>query len=327
MKIVLPFESALNDRIITNILNDNSETNFTIGKKIYYSFIRKIIPYKLRNQIQKVNAASISHNDNFIDESLINEMDIKKSTKELYPGGEKYAIVLTHDVETENGFQFIPKIMELEKKYDYRSSWNIVPYKYKIDDNIIKLIRSNDDEIGIHGYNHDGKLYYSFSEFKRRAYHINNALEKYEAVGFRSPMVHRKLDWIQLLNIKYDSSFFDYDPYQPFPGGIGIIWPFIAGKIVELPYTMPQDHTLFCVLKEKTIKIWEKKSNWLVKNNGVILVLTHPDYLINKHNFKMYEDLLKHLRGFSLGWFCLPKELADWCEQKTLKITEKSQAH
>jgi peptidoglycan/xylan/chitin deacetylase (PgdA/CDA1 family) len=326
MKIVLPFESPLNDRIITNILNDNSATNFTIAKKFYYSFIRKIIPYKLRIQIQKVNAASVSHYDNFIDESLINEVNKKKSTEVVYPGGKKHTIVLTHDVETENGFQLIPKIMELEKKYGFGSSWNIVPYKYKIDDDIIKLIKSNNDEIGIHGYNHDGKLYYSFSEFKRRAYHINNALEKYEAVGFRSPMVHRNLDWLQLLNIKYDSSFFDYDPYQPFPGGIGIIWPFIAGKIVELPYTMPQDHTLFCVLKEKSIKIWEEKSNWLVKNNGVILVLTHPDYLKDKINFQKYEDLLKHLRGFSQGWFCLPKELAVWCEQNTLKISGKSQA-
>ena len=74
---------------------------------------------------------------------------------------------------------------------------------------------------------------------------------------------------------------------QPFPGGTGSIWPFIAGKFVELPYTMPQDHTLFYVLKEKGINIWKKKAEWIVKNHGMVLVLTHPDYLKERSHFLM----------------------------------------
>jgi peptidoglycan/xylan/chitin deacetylase (PgdA/CDA1 family) len=316
MKIILPFKSGKEDCIKTKILEDNNKTVFTLKKILYYSIIRNRIPLKLKIWLQQANAASLNHSKNFIDGSIIREINIDKSIHALYPQGKKYAIVLTHDVETENGFHFIPKIIELEKKYNFNSSWNIVPYKYKIDKDIIKLINNNNDEIGIHGYNHDGKLYYSFSEFKRRAYYINIALEKYEAIGFRSPMVHRNLNWLQMLNIKYDSSFFDYDPYQPFPGGVGIIWPFIAEKIVELPYTLPQDHTLFYILKEKSIKIWEKKTDWIIKNNGVVLVLTHPDYLAEQKHLAMYEDLLKYLKIYSQGWYCLPREIAKWWKQK-----------
>lgn len=85
----------------------------------------------------------------------------------------------------------------------------------------LNIIRDAGHEIGIHGYNHDGKLYFSKEIFDYRVKYINEAIEKYGAVGFRSPMVHRNLEWLQQLNIEYDASCFDYDPYQPFlPLGI-----------------------------------------------------------------------------------------------------------
>ncbi len=125
---------------------------------------------------------------------LVNEitsLQSDKITNLKYKQGKDCAIVLTHDVEEQQGFDFIPRVIELEEKYGFKSSWNIVPYKYKIDDGILKLIRNAGHEIGIHGYNHDGKLYYSEKIFNERVQYINKALKKYGAVGFRSPMVHR----------------------------------------------------------------------------------------------------------------------------------------
>jgi peptidoglycan/xylan/chitin deacetylase (PgdA/CDA1 family) len=219
--------------------------------------------------------------------------------------------VLTHDVESETGMKFIPELMSVEQKYGFKSSWNIVPYKYKIDSGIIALINETGNEIGIHGYNHDGKLYYSEKIFMERAGYINRALKEYHAVGFRSPMVHRNLHWLQSLNIEYDASCFDYDPFQPFPGGTGSIWPFQAGKFIELPYTMPQDHVLFYILKERSASIWKKKADWLVKNHGVVLMLTHPDYLREKGQLKYYEEILQYVSSFKNVWHCLPRELTN----------------
>jgi len=313
---VFPPVKNINQNIVKKfLLEDNLEIKFSFKQKFYYNFLRPIIPISIRQKIQHSYNDKIKYKENFINSDFVDL--IKKGfqnndNENFYPDNYKTAIILTHDVEEETGFNFIPKVIELEKELDFKSSWNIVPYKYKIDMGIINLINNIGFEIGIHGYNHDGKLYYSEKFFNERVPFINEAIKKYGAVGFRSPMVHRNLRWLQKLNIEYDASCFDYDPFQPFPGGTGSIWPFIAGKFVELPYTLPQDHTLFYVLDKKDILMWINKINWIVKNKGMILVLTHPDYLIDADHFQMYKDLLLYLKEIENSWHCLPKVMTDW---------------
>lgn len=312
------FALDLTDSEIKNRLTENGFDNeFSIKQKIYYNLIRPIVQISFKHKLQEKLNSRIKWKKDFIDESLISLLQTDKIVhdnfaKLEYKHGKGCVVILTHDVEEQQGLDFIPKVVELEEKYGFKSSWNIVPYKYKIDEGILKLIRNEGHEIGIHGYNHDGKLYYSEKMFNKRVPFINDALKRYGAVGFRSPMVHRNLIWLQRLNIDYDTSCFDYDPFQPFPGGTGSIWPFVAGKFVELPYTIPQDHTMFYVLKQKDITIWKNKIDWIVKNNGMILSLTHPDYLIEKKHFEMYEELLKYLISFKNAWRCLPKQISSW---------------
>ena len=143
----------------------------------------------------------------------------------------EFAFVLTHDVETAEGMRHIARIADFEESQGFRSSWNLVPYKYNIDMGLVRDLQSRGFEIGIHGFNHDGQLFSSRRVFDRRAIGINAAIKKFGAVGFRSPMVHRNLNWLQALDIEYDSSCFDIDPFQAAPGGVGSIWPFIAGTI------------------------------------------------------------------------------------------------
>lgn len=305
-----------NEIVTSFLLEKKFNLNFTLKKKFYYSLLRPVLPIKIRQILQEVYNSNIKLKQDFIFADLVEYLKTKINFNEVlkyfYPNNHSCSIILTHDVEEQEGFNYIPKIIELEEKHGVKSSWNIVPYKYKIDDGIIKLIRDAGHEIGIHGYNHDGKLYYSEKIFNERIPYINKAIEKFQAVGFRSPQVHRNLEWLQKLDIKYDASCFDYDPFQPFPGGTGSIWPFIAGKFVELPYTIPQDHTLFYVLRERKIDIWKNKINWLVKNKGVILSVTHPDYLRERQLYKMYEELLDFLKGIENAWCCLPREMTEW---------------
>jgi peptidoglycan/xylan/chitin deacetylase (PgdA/CDA1 family) len=318
--IIPPFSSINRQLSVKHLLENNLEMKFSFKQKVYYNYLRSVIPISVRKKFQEKYGADVKYKKNFIDSTLVDyvfENETNKSSFEnLYPGKAKFAVILTHDVETESGLKAVPQIIQLEAKYGFNSSWNLIPYKYKIDEAILDLIRETNNEIGIHGYNHDGRLYFSKKIFMERAKYINEALKKFGAVGFRSPMVHRNLEWLQELDINYDCSCFDYDPFQPFPGGTGSIWPFIAGKFVELPYTMPQDHTLFYVLKEKTIDIWRKKADWLVSRNGVILVLTHPDYLSEGSNIKMYEELLIYLSSLKNGYRPLPRELAGWWSSK-----------
>src|SRR5215208_4861311 len=44
-----------------------------------------------------------------------------------WPDGKKFAFVLTHDVEGKTGLDRCEKLMELEKKAGFRSSFNLIP--------------------------------------------------------------------------------------------------------------------------------------------------------------------------------------------------------
>ncbi len=60
---------------------------------------------------------------------------------------------------------------------------------------------------------------------------------------------------MQALEVEYDLSFFDTDPYEPIPGGGMSIWLYWIGRFIELPYTLAQDSTLAIVLGEETPRL------------------------------------------------------------------------
>jgi hypothetical protein len=148
--------------------------------------------------------------------------------------------------------------------------------------------------------------------FHRRVPGINAALASFGAVGFRAPMVHRNLAWLQSLDIQYDASCFDADPFQAMPGGVGGVWPFVVGRFVELPYTLPQDHTLFIVLGERDGRIWRQKLRYLAQLRGMALGITHPDYLDSALRLDVYRRFLADAREMPGAWHALPRDVAAW---------------
>ncbi len=77
----------------------------------------------------------------------------------------------------------------------------------------MKCFVSTKFEVGIHGLFHDGKLFQSRHVFQKRAVLISHFISKWKVAGFRSPHMHRDLNWIHYLNILYDASTFDVDPF------------------------------------------------------------------------------------------------------------------
>lgn len=230
----------------------------------------------------------------------------------FWPNGQQYAFVLTHDIEMEEGQAYVRAVADLEESFGFRSSFNFVLERYPLDHELITDLRERCFEIGGHGLKHDGKLFRSEAEFMRLAARINAHLKELEAVGFRSPFMMRNPEWMQALEIEYDSSFFDTDPYEPMPGGTMSIWPFILGRFVELPYTLAQDCTLTTILGETTPRLWLKKVDFIERYQGMVLVSTHPDYLSNPVNFKIYSDFLLSMRHRDGYWHGLPREVARW---------------
>jgi len=202
-----------------------------------------------------------------------------------WPEGKDFAIVLTHDVEWRKGHDRCKQLLEIEKKLGFKSSFNLVPERYKVDKELRDLIVNEGFEVCVHGLKHDGKLFRSRKIFSERAIKINQYLKEWNSVGFRAPAVHHNLEWIGELDIEYDLSTFDTDPFEPQPDGVGTMFPFLVerknGKTgyVELPYTLDQDFTLFILMKESSPKLWIDKLDWIAENGGMVLVIVHPDYL------------------------------------------------
>lgn len=241
---------------------------------------------------------------------------------DFWPSSATYAFVLTHDIETAYGQAFVGSVAELEADLGFRSSFNFVPERYKLDEKLIKKLQKDGFEVGIHGLKHDGKLFFSRREFDRRVKKINEYIKRYQAVGFRSPLTHRNPDWMQALEIEYDLSFFDTDPFEPMPGGTMSIWPFILGHFIELPYTLPQDYTLIEVLNDKSPALWLEKVNFITKYHGMVLLNSHPDYLGTKENWNVYKDFLTRMKEKGGYWHATPKNVAAWWRSRTLGTAE-----
>ena len=75
---------------------------------------------------------------------------------------EKFAVVLTHDVEGPLGVAKCRQLMELEKKLGFCSSFNFIPEgDYRVSRELREELTQNGFEVGVHDLNHDGKLYRS----------------------------------------------------------------------------------------------------------------------------------------------------------------------
>ncbi len=293
--------------------------------RAYYR-LREYIPAPIRRALQRTRNQSMSvPQDWHLNLGFVNDCKqaltacsdaLSQPVVHPWPSPFNGAFVLTHDVEPQAGFDRILDIAQVEEQYGLRSCWNIVPHYYKVDIGVLKELQARGHEVGVHGYNHDGRLFWAKDIFNQRVPSINQAAKDFGASGFRAPMVHRNLNWIQQLEFDYDASCFDFDPFQPMPGGVGSVWPFIAGNLVELPYTLPQDHTLLVTLNETTPRIWIEKAEQLKTMAGMALLITHPDYLDCESRIAVYRQLLEHVVADETQWKALPAEVAHWWRER-----------
>jgi hypothetical protein len=118
------------------------------------------------------------------------------------------------------------------------------------------------------------------------------------------------------LGFAYDSSYPDTDPYEPQPGGCCSWWPVPNGSLVELPITLPQDHTLFAILGHRDGRVWIDKAGQIAARGGMALALTHPDYVDDGPAVRAYGELLGAYAGHPSVWHALPAEVAEWWRRR-----------
>lgn len=245
-------------------------------------------------------------------------LDESGSTRVLpwWPSGHRFAVVLTHDVEGPFGLAHLMDVLSVEREAGFRSSVSLVGDMYRVPDSLLRELRADGFEVALHGWRHDGRDFWSRRQFDERLPKMNRRLREWESVGFRSPMVHREPAWMQGLDVAWDSSFFDTDPFQPLPGGVMSIWPYVMGRFVELPYTLPQDVVLIETLGDTTPRIWLEKLDFIAAHGGMALVNTHPDYLCRGGRLVMYKEFLEEVARRSGYWHALPREVAAWTRSR-----------
>lgn len=239
-----------------------------------------------------------------------------------WPDGHDWALVLTHDVEGEEGFAALDRILELERGHGLRSSWNLVPQRYEVDDARVHELIAAGFEVGVHGLHHDGRDLESLTLWRQRLPAAYDAARRWGAVGFRSAAMHRKWDWMRLLSFDYDSSSPDTDPYEPQDGGCCTWLPFFNGQIVELPLTLAQDHTLFVILGQPDERAWVEKAEFLRGRGGMAMLDTHPDYLVDERIFAAYRRFLERFAEDETAWRALPREVSAWWRRRAASWLE-----
>jgi hypothetical protein len=229
-----------------------------------------------------------------------------------WPGSRSWALVLTHDVDTAAGQDQVELLRGIERARGLVSSWNFVGERYQVDEELIRKLQLEGCEVGVHGLRHDGRDLASRRLMEQRLPAMRRNAEAWNADGFRSPATQRHWDLMPRLGFGYDSSYSDTDPYEPQSGGCCSYLPYFNQDMVELPITMPQDHTLFAILQQADASTWLRKARALRERGGMTLMLTHPDYAGDRRVRDSYAAVLDEFCDDVTAWHALPREVADW---------------
>jgi len=236
----------------------------------------------------------------------------------FWPDGFRAALVLTHDVESDDGIRLALELADLEEEHGFRSSFNFGAWYRELDPGVLRELSSRGFEIGMHGLTHDRQLFSSRETFEARLQPLADLAGRLGAVGFRSPSTHRVIDWLGELPIEYDCTIPNSDPYEPQPGGCCSVWPFFVGDVVELPWTLPQDHTLLTLLRHRTPDLWLAQAAAIEREHGLVQCLSHPDrgYLAEADKRAVYAELLSGLAERPGLWRALPRDVARWWRRR-----------
>jgi len=302
----------------------------------FYHVLRKYLPFSVRRRLQRAYMGNWKHlpfpawpvdfTVDVLHEVYLRLLMEANGVKRIpfiwfWPEGASNCLIITHDVETTEGRDFSSELMNLDESQGFKSSFQVVPQeRYEVPVGYVDEIRGRGFEFNLHDLNHDGRLYANREEFLRRAATINAFAQKYKARGFRAGSMHRNQDWYDAFEFSYDMSVPNVAHLDPMRGGCCTVMPYFVGKIVELPVTTAQDYSVFHILNDYSIELWKRQTALIRNRNGLITVLTHPDYLIESRARKVYVSLLAHLREMAdheASWCALPGDVDVWWRKRS----------
>lgn len=337
---VLPFDP---EEVIENLQRERYSAHFresgrlshAVLRKLYYLF-RPLLAVPVRKHLQKIHLRNWDKIpfpswpvDCTVDRIHSKRFALAMRAQGLqqapfiwfWPDGYTSCAIVTHDVEDEDGKSFCATLMDIDESFGFRSSFQVVPEnRYWVPRSYLDQIVGRGFEVNVHDLKHDGRLYAERREFLRRAARINDYGRQFGASGFRSGILYRNADWYDAFEFKYDMSIPNVAHLDPQRGGCCTVMPYFIGKMIEVPITCTQDYTLFNILRDYSIDLWKKQINLITAHHGLVSILVHPDYVIEKRAQDVYRTLLGFLaemRSRDHVWTPLPREVADWWQQRS----------
>lgn len=309
-----------------------------------YYFIRPILPVRVRRHLQKLYLSGWERIpfprwpvDSSVDDLLGQLMLLAIRSAEsrqvpfiwFWPDGVPSSAIMTHDVETTAGRDFCTTLMDIDDSFGIKASFSVVPEeRYAVEPDFLSSIRDRGFEVVVHDLNHDGHLYRTREQFLQRATQINSYGKQYGADGFRAGVLYRKQVWYDALDFAYDMSVPNVAHLDPQRGGCCTVMPYFIGNILELPVTATQDYTLFNILNDYSINLWERQIDLIMEKHGLMSFIVHPDYVIKSRERTIIEQLLNYLRGLRREkgvWLATPGEVNRWWRQRDQMRLVKNQ--
>jgi len=206
--------------------------------------------------------------------------------------------------------------MDIDDSFGIKASIQLVPEgHYNVTPLFIQGIRDRGFEVNIQDLNHDGHLFRNREEFLRRAKKINEYSKAYKTRGFRAAVLYRNLDWYDSLDFSFDMSVPNVAHLDPQRGGCCTVMPYFAGDILEIPLTTTQDYMLFHLLNDYSLDLWKAQIELIMRKNGLVSFIVHPDYVTDVKAQGIYRDLLGFLRQLRMEkriWFAVAGEVDRW---------------
>jgi hypothetical protein len=338
----LPFDP---DEVVANLRQERYLADWQAGggrwptrsikQKAYYA-MRPLLPVPVRKHVQRIALRGWDRIafprwpvdqtiDRLFDKLMALTIRVRRGERVpfiwFWPDGCSSAAIMTHDVETEEGRDFCSTLMDLNDSFEVKSSFQFIPEeRYAIPEELLAQVRSRGFEVNVHDLNHDGNLFKSRDEFLRRADRINEYGRRFGARGYRSGVLYRNLAWYGALEFAYDMSVPNLGHLDPQPGGCCTTKPYFIGEVLELPVMATQDYSLFHILRQYSIELWEQQIQMTLEQNGLMSFIVHPDYVIDRRARETYSALLRRLaelRQRANVWLALPGQVNDWWRSRS----------
>jgi len=341
-RLYLPFDLT---QIVDNLRRERYQLNswhslekITGGKtsRAVYYLLRPILPISVRKHLQRARLSGWDKIlfprwpvDSTVESLMAHTVSLLLKARQaervpfiwFWPNGAPAALIMTHDIEASAGRDFSAQLMDIDDSYGIKSAFQVVPeMRYDAHAEFLDVFRQRGFEVNVHDLNHDGALFQKKEEFLRRVEQINRYVKGFGAQGFRAGAMYRNQDWYDAFKFSFDMSVPNVAHLEPQRGGCCTLMPYFIGQILELPLTTTQDYSLFHILGDYSIELWKQQIDLIIKKNGLISFIVHPDYVIEEKARNVYLDLLGHLartRADKKVWMALPGEVDRWWRNRS----------